>query len=213
MPHCSNCGTEELVDQKFCSVCGTPTSLAPGVETPLPYFPMDAVRPTTIDDLAGFWWRVLAYFVDGVILLVVVAAPLRGLHLTYYATQILNVLAAYFYVSLFIGLRGGQTIGMMIVRIRCVNAADEGPVTLQQAFRRTALYCVLLLIGSLYRVHTYVDPSTLQTKSYANQVLIFWALLVPYSLDLLWAAWDKKNQTLHDRFAKTIVIRPSRVLI
>jgi uncharacterized RDD family membrane protein YckC len=30
---------------------------------------------------------------------------------------------------------------------------------------------------------------------------------VPHFLDLLWAAWDPKRQTLHDKAAGTIVVR------
>ena len=212
VPHCSNCGTQELVDQKFCSACGTPTSLAPGAETPLPYYPMHSPGPTAIVHLASFWWRALGYVIDLVFLLAVIAFPLKGLHLTYYSSVILNLLAAYFYAALFIGLVGGQTIGMKIVGIRCVNASDQSKVTLHQAFLRATAYGALVLVGSFYRVHRYLDPTALQTKEYAKQVFIYYCFLAPHFLDLLWAAWDKKNQTLHDKFAKTVVVRRPRTV-
>lgn len=212
MPYCPNCGTQELVNQKFCITCGTPTSLAPGEETPLPYFPMDAQDPAKIAQLAGFWWRLLGYFIDLIILFFVVALPLRGMHQTYYLVAVLEAVAAFLYGSLFIGLANGQTIGMKFVNIQCVNARDQGRVTLPQAFRRSSLYSGLLLFGAVYHVHTYVNPTTQQVQESAGQLLILYCFLAPHFLDLLWAAWDKKNQTLHDKFAGTIVLRPKRAL-
>jgi uncharacterized RDD family membrane protein YckC len=76
---------------------------------------------------------------------------------------------------------------------------------------RSATYTCLLLIGSLYHFQTFKNPTAQQTTRAAHQALILFALLVPHFLDLLWAAWDKNNQTLHDKVAKTIVIRPRAV--
>jgi len=33
-------------------------------------------------------------------------------------------------------------------------------------------------------------------------------LVLPLYLDLLWPLWDKRNQTLSDKFADTVVVRP-----
>jgi uncharacterized RDD family membrane protein YckC len=38
---------------------------------------------------------------------------------------------------------------------------------------------------------------------------IYLLLVVPHYLDLLWAAWDGKRQTLHDKVGGTIVVRVS----
>jgi uncharacterized RDD family membrane protein YckC len=171
---------------------------------------MDLPASFTIANLANFWWRALGYVIDLIFLLAVVSLPLKGLHLTYYSSVVLNLLAAYFYAALLIGLVGGQTIGMKIVGIRCVNASDQGKVTLQQAFLRATAYGALVLVGSFYRVQRYLNPTPLQTKEFAKQVFIYYCFLAPHFLDLLWAAWDKRNQTLHDKFAKTVVVRRPR---
>jgi uncharacterized RDD family membrane protein YckC len=171
---------------------------------------MDVHDPTKIDHLAGFWWRGLGFTIDSVILLVAVGLPLKGLHLTFYVALVLNVMAAYFYGSLFIGLNNGQTLGMKWVNIQCVNAADQAKVSLEQAFRRSTVYCAFLLVGGLYQVHTYVNPTTQQVQESAHQLFIFFVFATPHLFELLWAAWDKKNQTLHDKFAGTVVLRPKR---
>lgn len=208
MSYCSNCGTQEFVDQKFCNTCGTPKSIAPGDETPLPYFPMDAPKTTKINNLANVWWRLLGYSIDLLVLFLGFGLPLRATHSPHFETVVLEAIAAYFYGSLFIGLGNGATLGMKIVRLRCVNADDLGKVTLPQAFRRSTAYSALVLFGSLYYPHTHVNSLTGQSQLTGTQGLIVILFVAPHLLDLLWATWDKKNQTLHDKFARTIVLRP-----
>jgi uncharacterized RDD family membrane protein YckC len=66
---------------------------------------------------------------------------------------------------------------------------------------------VLVVIGSIYHFQTYNHPTTLQLHHEAHHFLILFALSLPHFIDLLWVAWDKHNQTLHDKFARTVVIR------
>lgn len=196
--------------QKFCSTCGTPTSLAPGDETPLPYFPMDAPTTTKINSLASVWWRLLGYVIDLLVLFLGFILPLRAVHPAYYETVVLEAIAAYFYGSLFIGLSNGATLGTKVVRLKCVNVDDLGNVTLTRAFRRSAAYSALVLFGSLYHPYAHVNSLTGQAQYTGTQGLIIFLFGAPHLLDLLWATWDKRNQTLHDKFARTIVLRPVR---
>jgi uncharacterized RDD family membrane protein YckC len=32
-------------------------------------------------------------------------------------------------------------------------------------------------------------------------------------IDLAWPIWDRKNQTLHDKFGRTLVVKQTKVLI
>ena len=94
--------------------------------------------------------------------------------------------------------------------MRVVNASDHAPVTLAQARLRSLLYSVLLLVASLYHYHPPRSTSHLTTKQAGVVVrhgLTYYGLSVPHFLDLLWAAWDRRRQTLHDKFARTVVIR------
>lgn len=215
MPYCSNCGTLEQGDQQFCSTCGAAASTASGPSVqpaPLPYFPMDAAAPRSEQDLASFWWRVLGFVIDSLILAVVTSLPVHYMSLNFYVSSIATIVVGFFYWFLFISYWDGQTPGMKAVRIRCVNMDGRGAVDVRQSAVRSATYSVLLTIGSLYHFRTYAHPTTLQTHHEAAHELVLFALLLPHGLDLLWAAWDRNKQTLHDKAARTLVLRPREVL-
>jgi len=66
---------------------------------------------------------------------------------------------------------------------------------------------VLVVIGSIYHFQTYNHPTKLQLQHEAHHFLIVFLLSLPHFIDLLWVAWDQRKQTLHDKFAHTVVIR------
>jgi uncharacterized RDD family membrane protein YckC len=212
VPYCANCGTQEMVAQQFCSTCGAATSGPFAEPAPLPYFAADAALQPGLADLAGFWWRALGFVIDSLIVGAATELPAHIMNASFYPTVALSLIAIFFYWALFITYWNGQTLGMRVVNIRCVTIDGRGPVDLQRSMVRSAAYCVLLLIGSLYHFQTYKHPTAQQTTHAAHQALVLFALLVPHLLDLLWAAWDKNNQTLHDKVAKTIVLRPRKLL-
>jgi uncharacterized RDD family membrane protein YckC len=80
-------------------------------------------------------------------------------------------------------------------------------VTATQAYTRAVVYCVFGLIASFYQLHTYAHPTPAETHRVARQFGIYLLLVAPHYLDLLWAAWDSKRQTIHDKAAGTIVVR------
>jgi uncharacterized RDD family membrane protein YckC len=166
---------------------------------------MSPVSVTTGETIAGFWWRFIAYLIDSIILGLVILIPLRASNLSFYATSIAQVVAAFLYFGLFIRYRG-QTPGMRLFRMRCLSA-DRTKATPSQAYMRAAVYCVLLLAGSLYQLHVYTHPTTAQTHAFDRSFGIYLLFSVPHYLDLLWAAWDKQRQTLHDKSAGTVVVR------
>jgi uncharacterized RDD family membrane protein YckC len=73
----------------------------------------------------------------------------------------------------------GQTLGKMALGIKVVRADDAGPIGYGEAFLR---WIIAVVIG-------FVPLGSL--------------------VDLLWPLWDKYNQTLHDKVAKTIVVTVS----
>jgi uncharacterized RDD family membrane protein YckC len=176
----------------------------------LPPAPAYQGELTTQPRIAGFWWRVLAFVIDEIVISVVLYAALHGSNsITYVEGAIVSVIAYFLYFGLMVGLARGQTLGMMLCRMRVVNATDRGPVSFNQAMTRAALYSVLLLVSSIY--HYQAKSTTNLTEQQKETILrhgVIWlALAAPHLLDLLWAAWDKQRQTLHDKFAKTVVIR------
>jgi uncharacterized RDD family membrane protein YckC len=166
---------------------------------------MSPLKPVATQSVAGFWWRVLGFVIDSIILGVLINLPLRQSSLSFYTDAIIQVVAAFLYFGVFVNV-GGATPGMRICRMRCVSASGSR-VTAAQAYTRALVYCVLVLIASFYQLHTYVHPTTAETHRLARQFAIYLLLVAPHYLDLLWAAWDSKRQTLHDKAAGTIVVR------
>jgi uncharacterized RDD family membrane protein YckC len=102
----------------------------------------------------------------------------------------------------------GRTLGMRAAGTRCVDAQTHDQLSVPQAFRRALAYSALLLIGSLY--HANQNATGTVNSIDANQLLLVYLLNVPHFLDLLWVAWDAKKQSLHDKFAGTVVLRPAK---
>jgi uncharacterized RDD family membrane protein YckC len=133
--------------------------------------------------LAGWWHRVGATLVDGVILFIVEAiiggiavgsgsGAAQSGELTLVGLGIGVV-----YQTLFIGWRG-QTIGNMALRTRVVDAKSGGPV----GYGRSALH-------------------------YLVEYVLFVAFILPVVIDILWPLWDGRSQTLHDKAVGTVVVR------
>jgi uncharacterized RDD family membrane protein YckC len=88
------------------------------------------------------------------------------------------------YATALVGGRRGQTVGMMAVGVRAVRDGTRDVVGYGPAFGRSLMEQILRLIGVVSIV-----------------------LGLPWLLDMLWPLWDARNQTLHDKVAKTVVIR------
>jgi uncharacterized RDD family membrane protein YckC len=89
----------------------------------------------------------------------------------------LFVLPEAIYDTVMIGSRN-QTFGKMAVGIKVVGADDRAPIGYARAFRR------------------WLSTSAL------------WALFtLPGVVDHLWPLRDARNQTLHDKFARSVVVR------
>jgi len=210
LPYCKVCGAEELADQQFCTSCGTPSDGPFAVPAPIPYFEAEAVNSADAAGIAGFWWRVLSFVID--VILVTIASVIVGLafgksgkHLV--VAAIIGTIVSFLYFGLLLRYRRGQTLGMAATSLRCVNRSDRGPLRPPQVFLRTGAYCALLFVNNLYHLTTYQHPTVAQTAHERHQVLIALIFVLPHALDLLWAAWDRNRQTLHDKVASTIVLR------
>ena len=103
--------------------------------------------------------------------------PLFGATVT---TQgvLLSALIVVIYATALIGSSRGQTIGMMAVRAKAVDADSGGPIGHGRALGR-ALFEYLMVV----------------------------LLFVPWVLDMLFPLWDARRQTLHDKITNTVVIK------
>lgn len=92
-------------------------------------------------------------------------------------TVVVTLLIGALYAGLMIGLRG-QTLGMMAVRVRAVDATTGQLIGVWRAIGRDLLE---RLLGFLF--------------------------FLPLVLDLLFPLWDPRRQTLHDKATNTVVVR------
>ena len=81
------------------------------------------------------------------------------------------------YYTALIGSRS-QTFGKMALRIKVVDVENRSPIGYGRAFRR------------------WLSTATLRAFFY-----------VPSVVDHLWPLRDPRNQTLHDKFARSVVVR------
>jgi uncharacterized RDD family membrane protein YckC len=195
--------------------------------TPMPYAAPPG--PTTPDGvpLAGWWWRVLAYLIDFLpiwVVAMVVSLPQQAAmqdemnRLTEELAETGDTAAfwdgwlavmgesqsgqwplsllvlAYFLVML---RWKGATLGKLAVGLRVRRRDEPGRLPWSTVLVRVAAYNGVGLLPVL----------AFSTGSWAV-VLIVWPLFTIYMLlDVLWPLWDKKRQALHDKIARTNVVK------
>ena len=199
MPYCTNCGAEEQEGQRFCPRCGSLT------EQEAPVLSTAGAEAESVP-LAGFWWRVLGWFIDTVILLIPLAALNRSVH-NYWAARVVAAGITLLYATLLIGLRG-RTIGMAATKLRCVAKTTGEVAGVSRALVRAAYVAIGGAFVTIYHPSTFRDPVTQAQKTHNVTVgAVILLLNVPLFLSYLWAAWDKQHQTLYDKVAGTVVTR------
>ncbi|MGH9077626.1 MAG: RDD family protein [Acidimicrobiales bacterium] len=127
--------------------------------------------------LAGWWLRVGATLVDGIIVGVVSTALAYGLGT---GGRVLGVVLGIVYQVALTGAARGQTVGNMAVGTRVVDEQTGRGIGYPRALVR-----------------------------YVVEGLLFIVLFVPGVVDLLWPLWDGRNQTLHDKAARSLVVYTS----
>jgi len=198
MAYCANCGHQISDQAKACPSCGHPRVAAPmqaAMQTAVqgrPPWPGAALGLPQFgpNSLADPGQRLLARIIDSaiigasffIVLFVfgAVGAGLSDVNEGLGAIALLGFLIALAgYVLYEVGLTAtrGQTVGKMALGIRVVDQATGQPPGWGPAFVR---WVIPLLMG-----------------------------LVPFLslVDVLWLLWDANRQCLHDKPAKTLVIR------
>jgi uncharacterized RDD family membrane protein YckC len=127
--------------------------------------------------LAGWWRRVGATIVDGLLVGVLFAIILAILGVSGFGRSFIEILAQAIYQIVMIGGNGGRTVGNRAASTVVVDTRTGAPASYERAVPR-ALVAIALgftVIGGI--------------------------------IDILWPIWDKQNQTLHDKAAGTVVLR------
>jgi len=164
------------VHDSFCPVCGTPAPTNPDAPS--------AVR------LSGWWRRVGATVVDNLILLVptmvvflvvdAVAGSIAG--------AIAGIVIQGIYQVKLLAMPQGQTLGNRMVGTQVRDALTGLAITNQQALRRWGLVAI------------YSSFELAGTSGVAIAVSLVGAV------DCLYPLFNERKQTVHDRFAGTIVV-------
>jgi len=185
--------------------------------------------------VAGWWWRVLAALLDGLLLgvIAILYAPLipnlysgmmawfqdamnaamngatalpaftdpsyhlEGALLTF---MLVELAVACVYVALMLGF-AGATLGQMACGLRVV------PVDHGTAPRRLPAYPIVMRLVFYTLVPEVLSMAGYTTLAMAGMLSMIGLL---YSLvNVLWGAWDPKRQCIHDKIARTQVVRPA----
>ncbi len=136
--------------------------------------------------LAEWWRRLLGYLVDAVVLVVIyvilraLISP-KGIGGTYLLSVILVVIT--FIYCAVQHAQWGQTLGKRALGTMVVTADSRSKITGGTAATRAAVYAlppIVPLLGGLFTL-----------------------------LNVLWLTWDPQRQALHDKAAKTVVVKVS----
>ena len=181
--YCPHCGSPSDDSATMCHVCGQTFVTVRNADG------SDAATAAPV--LAGWWRRVGATFADNLILLIptlVVVSIFEGLG-GVYTGAVAGLLLQGFYMVWQISGKAGQTIGNRVAASKVVDALTGSRVTLLQAVKRWGFIAVYASLG-------------LTGSSTAGAVVTVLGLV-----DSLWPLFDARKQTLHDKFAGTLVVR------
>ncbi len=128
--------------------------------------------------LAGWWRRVGATVLDGVIIGIPIGFILGLAGAGQNTIEGISAVVFFVYQLLMLGRPKGQTIGNMGVRTRVVDANNPAAAITPG---RAAVRALVLLVLQI--------------------------TVIGWILDILWPLWDARNQTLHDKAAGSLVVR------
>lgn len=164
---------------------------------------------------AGFWIRVGAGIIDLLVMIPIFVLSyfnqfnMKSIVLLYVITAI-SVL----YKPL-MEFKFGATLGKMACKLKVVNY-EMNNITIDQAFTRYIPWGIsvvfqLMLGTSLYRspsfayADTYMEIQAITQDSPLNMVSGIYSLI--FLVLICWLIFDKKNQGVHDKMAKTYCIK------
>ncbi|MDB5283365.1 MAG: hypothetical protein JWO06_2440 [Bacteroidota bacterium] len=165
----------------------------------------------------GFWRRLAAQIVDG-ILLGVFTVPIALYDLftvkSYLLYLVVGIVGALY--KPLMEYKYGATLGKMALGLKCVNSNYE-PIDLRQAFMRNIIFLIPNLTGLVLYYFVFAAPGFEEVTSIAQYVdfaqhfqnrpagtnFLFSALLI---VDAIVLAVDNEKRSLHDKFANTLVI-------
>jgi uncharacterized RDD family membrane protein YckC len=140
--------------------------------------------------LSGWWRRVGAYLLDGIITSLVIYAGVglfaAGSEAVGVILVLIGLVIAFFYYPVTMsreGANNGQSLGKQALGITVSHDTGE-QVTFGWALLRqfVVIYLLFQVVGGI-------------------------AFGLPWLIDVLWPLWDRENRALHDMIVKSHVVR------
>ena len=196
MRTCPACGEELSYESEFCPGCGAETDFY--------------MKP------AGFWIRVVAYILDGLIFLPLAIFAFLN-----------NFTLKNLYVALFLSVPSllykplmeayyGATLGKMICKIRVLDN-DGKKLSIARAYVRFIPFMISIIIGGIISsVWTFSQPELAEIKSFMdlqympkNQIIdIFNTMAALFVLlDCIFAAFIHRKRAIHDMMAGSFCVK------
>jgi len=166
----------------------------------------------------GLWPRAYAFFIDNVIMGILLAA------VTFYNLTFVKSFYLYLSVTLVILFYKpvmekvySATLGKMIMNIKVVDYAGE-PLSWFQAFLRIIFQIGQFLLVLPFQFAAFSDPVLLETQGffeynerfaedYSGVATISTIMFFIILLEVFFMNTDLQHRTLHDRIAKTYVVK------
>lgn len=194
-----------------------PSSSTPSGNQNQPVLPAET---GDIADPAGFWRRLAGFVVDW-LLCFALPSLISSLILlaTGYSsrTEVVDLLWMLFLAVTISGYftyfaMRGPSPGMRLSGIKILDQKTGQPPAFARAFTRGIL--MLLLIGSWFIVMLFGSDgrSAGLTNGEAFILDVGYAVFLLSSLGHIWISWDRKSQTLQDKFAGIVVVRKGAVI-
>jgi len=194
---CNKCGAQNPADAQFCSRCGTPTAATLGATPAAPSSPYSspayqAVAPLAGAGYGGFWIRVVAAIIDGVILRVV-AAPVG---------MIFGGL----------GLAGGMMTGVPHIGLHLLGGGATIIFLLfgswlYEAFMESSSYQATLGKMIFGMKVTDLNGNRISFERATGRHFAKWLSAMILGIGYIMAGLSDRKQALHDLLAGTLVRR------
>jgi uncharacterized RDD family membrane protein YckC len=173
---CNQCGAQNSADAQFCSRCGASTQPSAAFPVPAPGPSYPVVAPAVAVGYGGFWIRVVAAIVDGILVRVVVSPiglifgalglaggflagiPHVGMHLLGGGvTVILSLFGSWLYEAFMLSSSYQATVGKMIFGMK-VSDLNGNRISFERATgRHFAKWLSAMILGIGYLMVAFSD--------------------------------------------------------
>jgi uncharacterized RDD family membrane protein YckC len=167
------------------------------------------ISPVATDgQLAGWWTRVGAYLLDGVVAGLPGFVLIESFHqgsIGRLVGYLLGAVIPTLYGATLIG-RYGRTMGMRVLHIRAVQGTTGRDLTSAEAWGRAlAAFGLYQLVGFVLLLIAWSEPAGWSAHRHPMVIALHVVTFVLY-LGMFMPLWDSRNQTLQDKAVGSSVV-------